>query len=182
MRSLSRLSSTLVGVGALGMSLMSAGCGVQTFQEPTAHFDRYRTLSFEIDPEPPSGSAPLAIETQAKVERAAVAGLKELGYLPIMAKEPADLVVVVQAGRDWRRSPSSIAVVRGSRPKVWLMGVLVVEAFERETGRLVWSGSTETGVDLVRMDPEELRLAMGSILSSFPARSRSSLPAGGPER
>jgi len=171
MRCRSTWSVRVLGTGILGMGLGGLGCSsVQTCRASTAHFEQYRTLSFELSPEPPTGSDPTSIETQARVERAVEAGLEHRGYLLIAPEEPADLVVLVRVGRRQTTPPSSIGIVRGARLRASITGLFVVDAFERATENLVWRGSATTDVDLSQLDHDGLKIAVAAVLASFPAR------------
>lgn len=148
---------------------------VHTAQAPSAHFERYRTFSFEIDRQAPPGfsPSPQSAHVKQRVEQLTAKVLETKGYTQA---EPAsgDMTVRVSAGRRARE----IRLPERARPD-WLMedeendfveGSFVIDAFDSASGEMVWHGAARLEVDPGAVDEARLRRAVSSVLTSFPPK------------
>jgi hypothetical protein len=81
---------------------------IHTLQSPAAHFERYRTIAFNLSRQAPKKYAisSRSADVQDRVERAAASILQGRGYV-LVPSERADLIVRVEAGRREQEIPTS---------------------------------------------------------------------------
>jgi len=152
---------------AAALAVATAGCttafDVHTIRAPDAHFERYRTVAFEVSGRAPSPYqvSPQSLEVQSFVRDQAMRVLMQRGYGGADDRT-ADLVLRIQCRREIR--PTSVAAVptqvastantvdvQSETPVSYVVtldnedleiheGALVVDAYDRETRRPVWHG------------------------------------------
>src|SRR5271165_5252853 len=73
---------------------------IHTIQSPAAHFERYRTIAFDLNQQAPREytTSPRSADVRAYVEQTAARILEGRGYV-IAPNDHADLVVRIEAGR-----------------------------------------------------------------------------------
>ncbi|HEY3820265.1 MAG TPA: DUF4136 domain-containing protein [Polyangiaceae bacterium] len=170
--SLLLLCAPLVFGAALGAC--SSSVDVHTARSPGAHFEQYRTFSFESDPRSPIRYArsPQSAYVESRIEQVATSILEAKGYVP--AQGPADLHILVSAGRLERE----LQLPQRARPD-WLLedeeddfveGAFVIDAFDGSRGDMLWHGAARLEVDPRRVDEDRLTRAVHMVLEGFPAR------------
>ena len=107
-------------------ALMSGGSGcapaihVHAIQSPDAHFERYRTIAFDVSRRAPAGHAalPRLADVRDHVRQLAAEILQSRGYR-LAARDQADLVVRVEAGRREVEVPTGTGIhaARRWRPR-----------------------------------------------------------------
>jgi Domain of unknown function (DUF4136) len=97
-------------------ALMSGGCApaihVHAIQSPDAHFERYRTIAFDVSRRAPAGhvASPRSADVREHVRQLAAAILQSRGY-GLAAHEHADLVVRIEAGRREVEVPTGTGIM-----------------------------------------------------------------------
>jgi len=99
-------------------ALMSGGSGcapaihVHAIQSPDAHFERYRTIAFDVSRRAPAGHAasPRSADVRDHVRQLAAEILQSRGYR-LAARDQADLVVRVEAGRREVEVPTGTGIM-----------------------------------------------------------------------
>jgi Domain of unknown function (DUF4136) len=88
-----------VAVASTGVGCVTA-IDIHTLRAPTAHFEKYRTIAFDLSPAPPSDytTSPRSVDVRDHVEKDAQTVLEGRGYA-LAPKDQADLVVRIEAGR-----------------------------------------------------------------------------------
>lgn len=196
---------------------IGSGCApavdIHTIRSPSAHFERYRTIGFDLSLQAPRGHAtsPRSAIVRDEVEKAAAPILERRGYA-LAPSDRADLVLRIEAGRRDQWVPASTGIMplgggvsglptssggpdaMGSLPvgnapgpadvggtkyhgeldqedRDLVEGAFVIDAFDGETGTLVWHGSAHSEINPSTIDRERLRRAVESMLGSFPGKA-----------
>jgi hypothetical protein len=183
-------------IRALVLAAASAGpaaaCGsaldIHTIRAPAAHFERYRTVVFDVRAAAPENFtvSPRSARVAGFVEETAGDVLRARGYV-VAAAAPADLHVTIEAGRRERRisgpgassigtheEASAVEMLHGEldrEERDLVEGAFVIDVFDAPSRELLWHGSARTDVDRGAIDYERLRRAVVAVLASFPART-----------
>jgi hypothetical protein len=187
----------LVTISALlaGLFAASAGCSsaveIHAIRSSDAHFERYRSVVFDLRPEAPGEYSSTQESPRARVYVALAAAqiLESRGYT--LTKGPPDLIVRIQTGR---RIVGSTNMQLGLSTDVpyylpnydapvdppyhgyldrelqeLVEGAFVIDVFDGQTHKIVWHGFARGPVQPGSIDREKLRHATEAVLASFPA-------------
>lgn len=156
-------------VMAAGFASAALASTVKYDFDRTMDFSKWRTVAWSA-PE-----AALTTLPERRIQRALEDGFKAKGYTLVATPAQADFVIAYHAGA-WRDvqvdnrfyGPGFGRQVRVDRIP---MGVLVVDVFERSTGKLAWRGSvTDALADNPEQAEKKTAKAVARLLKSFPAR------------
>jgi hypothetical protein len=159
--------SALVPVAALvlGAARCTSAVDIHAIRSPTAHFDHYRTIAFDVSPKAPSKyeASPRSADVRDHVRKAAESILLRDGYA-LAPIERADLIVTIEAGRREHRIPMST----GTMPLGGGVAGLSTPAGEGNAPGPAEVESTYHG----QLDQEELDLVEGAfVIDAFDGRS-----------
>jgi len=149
---------------------LAVGCSpaidVHTIRSPSAHFEQYHTVAFDLNPQAPSeySLSPRSAEVRARVEQLAATTLQGRGY-SLAPADHADLVVRIEAGRREQRVPMS----NGTMP---LGGGVAGLPMTSSGGNIPGPAAIETTYH-GELDQEERDLVEGAfVIDAFDGRTR----------
>jgi hypothetical protein len=181
----------------LAAALVAAGCAPQVNTtsrvDPGADFSGYQTWTWMPPdapvqaPELPHGGY-ISAADEERVVRAMQVELATKGYRKVASLEEADLVVAYAVGSGQKTVTRPVAGRSTTyypgysrRTGTWEStqevrtyeeGMLVVEVYDREQRRMVWSGSGKKRLTKSNDPEERLRNTIATILAPLPDRSQ----------
>jgi hypothetical protein len=148
----------------------SSGPQIQAISAEPSTFTAYRTFGFRVAGEPPF---PYQVSTRSfKVEQRmhdlvatalAHKGYREAGTSP-------DFWVRLSSGTFKGETPPYDGIVTGE-PDSFIMGEMVVDAFDGSTARQVWHGTAQAEIDPHGINDRAIGAAVRQMLAAFPARN-----------
>jgi hypothetical protein len=183
-------------LGLVVSTAFDAGCAstvdFHTIRSPTAHFERYRSLEFDIVTKAPPGyvSTPQSVRALDYVEERTRQILQSKRYV-LFTKE-ADMIVRIETGRRVQSTSTQLGLPtdlpyyapnydEADQPPFHgyldkeadelVEGTFVIDAFDGRTHELAWHGFAKGFVDRQTVDYGRLGRAVDAVLASFPPSS-----------
>jgi len=187
-----RIASAAAAIAVIDCASAS---DIHAIQSPGAHFELYRTVSFDPGQMPPGAysTSPQSVDVWQHVREAATGVLESRGYV-LAAPDKADLVVRIQVGR--RQTTAPVTSPIGLQPtypgyvpdylpvvppyhgyfdqegQELVEGAFVIDAFDGKTHQLLWHGFARAVVRPEKVDYDHLGRDVESVLASFPSAAR----------
>ena len=162
-----KLSWRALVVAAIGAAVhCTSGVDIHTIRSPAAHFERYRTIAFDLSAQAPNKyeMSPRSADVRDHVEQAAASILQRRGYI-LAPIEHADLIVRIEAGRREHKIPMST----GTMPLGGGVAGVSTPAGEGNAPGPAEIEPTYHG----QLDPEELDLVEGAfVIDAFDGKTR----------
>jgi hypothetical protein len=168
--------SLLVAIFASSALACSPLLDVHAVTAPGAHPERLRTFSLG-ETEPIAGGyepTTRSLDVQRRAWTIVARLLEAKGY---RASSQGELLIRMASGRQERMVARSLAIPHPSpsRP-AWFIenervdeGALVIDAYDRSSGELVWHGGVQAELDPTNRDNALLERAVTSVLAAFPS-------------
>ena len=161
-----------------------AACGglpaptVETTSASVVTFDRYRTFTFEVAKEAPSGFevSERTVDVQHRMMPLVASALVEKGYVSTPTQGELRVVVVAgegEASKERHRTRTATAVMGEHEESIVVpAGSLVIEVFDAAKGQRVWQSVAVGEVEPGAVDESRLAATISKMMTPFPARRR----------
>lgn len=164
-----RIAVLSMVVFSLGLSVNAMASSIQYDYDRDVNFSTWTLAAWRGDQHED------ATMTEKRLEKAVEDGFKARGYTFVEDPAQADFVITYRAGAWQERSIQGVysgpAFGRSLYVQREQVGRLVINVYERKTGKLAWHG---TVTDVLASNPEQAdqktAKAVAKLLKKFPAR------------
>jgi hypothetical protein len=157
-------------VTACAATTSSGSSQIQAVSAEPSTFTAYRTFGFRVAGEPPFPYqvSARAFKVEQRMHDLVATALAHKGYRE--ADTPQDFWVRLSYGTFKGETPPYDGVVTGETDS-FIMGEMVVDAFDGSTAQQVWHGTAQAEIGPHGINERAIGAALRQMLAGFPARN-----------